>query len=104
MSEFKTVARLSAIPDGKSLAVNVDGNPIALWHVHGTVYAIGDICSHEEAYLSEGDLVGDCCVSCPAHGAEFDLRTGTALCLPAVTPVPTYPVRIVGDEIQVAIT
>ena len=66
----------------------------------GEVYAISDICSHGEVSLSEGEVIG-CEVECWAHGAHFDLRNGAATELPAIDPVPAYPVRIDGERVLV---
>ena len=103
MAEFITVAHVNQMQPGKGLQVQVGDTLISLWNLDGTILAIGDVCSHEEEYLSEGELVDGCCVECPAHGAQFDLRTGAARCLPATEPVATYAVQIVGDDIQVAV-
>ena len=73
---------------------------MAIFNVDGEYYAIGDTCSHEEASLAEGDVFSDC-VECPLHGSEFDLRTGKARSLPAVLPVPTYPVKVEGGDVLV---
>jgi 3-phenylpropionate/trans-cinnamate dioxygenase ferredoxin component len=64
------------------------------------VFAIGDVCSHSEASLSEGDVT-DYKIECWLHGAEFDLRTGEALTPPAVAPVKTYLVTVDGDSVTV---
>lgn len=98
--EFVRVAALGEIAPGKALRVEIEEEPIALFNVDGTIYAIGDTCTHEEASLSEGDVFGDC-VECPLHGAEFDLKTGKARTLPAVVPVATYEVKIEGGEVLV---
>jgi 3-phenylpropionate/trans-cinnamate dioxygenase ferredoxin subunit len=101
MAEYTTVARVGEIAPGQGRQFAFGRKLISVWLVDDTYYAIDDICSHEEYYLSDGELVDTCCVECAAHGAQFDLRTGTALCLPATEPVKTFPVRVVGDEIQV---
>lgn len=104
MAEFVTVGQVSAIPPGKVKQVKLRGKTIALWHVDGTIYAVGDICTHEECDISDGgEIVSPHRVECPCHGAQFDLATGKALALPATEPLPTYPVRIEGDDIQIAI-
>lgn len=87
------VAREEEIAPGASLRVEVGGLPIAIFNVHGELFAIGDTCSHEEFSLAEGEVEerGDCCsVECALHGARFDLRTGAALSLPAVLPVDSF--------------
>ena len=85
--KFVNVAQASQLTPGKAIRVEIGDEPIAIFNVDGDLYAIGDICSHEEASLSEGDVFGTC-VECPLHGAEFDLKTGRPRTLPAVTPVP----------------
>ena len=42
-------------------------------------------------------------IMCPRHGATFDVRSGEALTLPAIMPLPTYPVRIDGDDVYVTL-
>ncbi|MEO6912826.1 MAG: Rieske 2Fe-2S domain-containing protein, partial [Candidatus Baltobacteraceae bacterium] len=60
------------------------------------------VCTHDGGELDQGDLE-DCRIRCPRHGALFDVRTGEALTLPAILPVPTYPVRIEGEDIYVSV-
>ena len=100
--ELVKVASIGQIPPGKALRVEIGEEPVAIFNVDGELYAIGDTCSHEEASLSEGDIFGDV-VECPLHGAEFDIKTGAARTLPAVTPVPTFPVRVEGDDILLGV-
>ena len=78
MAAWVRVAPAEAIPPGDKLAVTVAGEEIALFNVDGTVYAIGDTCTHAEASLSEGDFYDDR-VECPLHGSPFDVTTGRAL-------------------------
>jgi 3-phenylpropionate/trans-cinnamate dioxygenase ferredoxin subunit len=100
MSEWVWVAELADIsPDG-GLRVVVDDVPLALWRVDGEVYATQDTCTHEEASLSEGDLWGDI-VDCPMHGAQFNVRTGEVLSLPALFPLATFPVKVQDDDVYV---
>jgi 3-phenylpropionate/trans-cinnamate dioxygenase ferredoxin subunit len=102
MPEFRKVARAAEIPPGEMRAVEVDGEPVALYNVGGEIFATCDTCSHEEASLADGWLDDDI-VTCPSHGAEFSVRTGEALSLPATAPITTYPVRVEGDDIYVAL-
>jgi 3-phenylpropionate/trans-cinnamate dioxygenase ferredoxin subunit len=94
------VARTSEIPLGGSRVVRLDDVPVAVFHLADGWYAIEDVCTHDGGPVAEGRLEG-CTIECPRHGARFDLRSGAALCFPAGSPVPTYPVRVVGDEVQV---
>lgn len=94
------VAKKSDIPEGKTLRVVVDGAEVLLCNPDGTIYAIEDVCTHDGGALDQGNLEGFRIV-CPRHGANFDVRTGEALTLPAVIGLPTYKVRVEGDEVFV---
>jgi 3-phenylpropionate/trans-cinnamate dioxygenase ferredoxin subunit len=80
--------------------VRLGDQSVALFHVDGGYYAVDDICTHDGGELASGTIDGGV-IECPRHGARFDIKTGDVLSLPAVVPVPTYAVRIEGDEIQV---
>jgi 3-phenylpropionate/trans-cinnamate dioxygenase ferredoxin subunit len=95
------VASVDAIAKGATLAVQVDGTPVALVHAEDDqFYAIYDECSHAAVALSEGEVDG-CTLECWLHGSRFDLRTGRPTGLPATEPVPVYPVEIRDGEIYV---
>lgn len=82
------------------MVVEIEGVPIALYNVSGTYYATEDVCTHDGGPLADGELK-DNEIICPRHGARFDVRTGKALCMPAFTPVNTYPVQIQGNDILI---
>ena len=94
------VAELSQIKPGKMLRVNIDSLQLLLANVDGVVYAVDDMCSHEDASLYNGALKGDC-VECPLHGSHFDLRTGLPKEPPATEAINTYPVKIENQAIYV---
>ncbi|HWL97104.1 MAG TPA: non-heme iron oxygenase ferredoxin subunit [Nocardioidaceae bacterium] len=94
------VAALSDIPEGGTLAVEVDGVEVALVRTSEEVFAIHDECSHASIALSEGEVEG-CEIECWLHGSMFDLRTGKPTNLPATEPVPIYPCKVDGDEVYV---
>ncbi len=100
MSEFQTVATVDQVPPGTMKTFRLKGRRIAVSHVEGAFYAIDDLCTHDEGPLGEGPLRGDE-VECPRHGARFNVRTGAALRLPAVTSVNVHAVRVEGENIQV---
>jgi 3-phenylpropionate/trans-cinnamate dioxygenase ferredoxin component len=83
--------------------VHVAGHPsVGVYHCEGDLYALEDRCSHDDGPLCEGDF--DCAqrvVTCPRHGARFDITSGRALSLPAYIPVATYPVRVRDDGVVV---
>ncbi len=100
MSE-RRVLSLAELPEVGAVRVVIDGLPVAVVRDEkGHVHAIGDTCSHAEVSLSEGE-VEDCAIECWLHGSQFDLRTGQPLALPAIRPVPVYPVTIDGDDVLV---
>jgi 3-phenylpropionate/trans-cinnamate dioxygenase ferredoxin subunit len=93
-TSFVPVARMADLDPGETLGVEARGIEIAVVRDEdGEVHAISDLCSHEEIALSDGD-VEDCTIECWKHGSQFDLRTGRPLQLPAVRPVPVYPVQV----------
>lgn len=97
------VAGLDDVKPGDLMRVEAEGIPICLARLEsGEVYAVSDICSHEEVELSDGDLQG-MEVECPAHGSRFNVETGDVSGLPAEAPVPTYPVTVDGDDVFVEV-
>lgn len=100
MSSFLTVAKVSDVPPGRTKVVELEGKRIALCNANGTIYAIDDICTHDNGPLGEGELFGDQ-IECPRHGARFDVKTGKVVCLPAVRPVKTYEVKVEGGEVRI---
>jgi 3-phenylpropionate/trans-cinnamate dioxygenase ferredoxin subunit len=97
-----TSINFSSLQDRKPIKVTIDGEDICLTRVGDQVFAIGDLCTHSDASLSEGDVT-DFKIECWLHGAEFDLRTGEALTLPANIPAKTYPVTVVNDVVEVQV-
>ena len=102
MAELVTVAKTSEIGAGQAKSVDVKGQAIAVFNVGGKFYAIEDTCPHVGGPLSEGEFQGTT-VTCPWHGAQFDVTTGKVLAPPADEAVKSYPVRVEGDEIQVEV-
>jgi len=100
---FSKVASKSDIPEGSAKVFTVGDTRIAVCNVSGQLFAIDDLCTHDNGPLGEGQLVGDQ-IECPRHGARFDVKTGKALCLPAVKPVNAYEVELRGDEVWVDVS
>jgi len=94
------VASRSELTPTNPLAVEVGGKLIGLYLVDGTVHAVGNLCTHEFAILTEGFVEGDV-IECPLHQARFSIKTGKVLSEPADTDLPTYPVKLNGDDIYV---
>jgi 3-phenylpropionate/trans-cinnamate dioxygenase ferredoxin subunit len=91
--EYVEIAPASELPNGERLFVEVADRPIVIFNIAGQFFAIGDVCTHDNGPLGDGTLEGHKVV-CPRHGAEFDIRTGKVLELPAVEDIPAYPVQI----------
>jgi 3-phenylpropionate/trans-cinnamate dioxygenase ferredoxin subunit len=92
----------SQLVDGRPVRLEKNGKTICVTRVGDEIFAIDDTCSHSDASLSEGDVTGTR-IECWLHGAEFDLRTGEALTLPAVTSVKTYEVSVNDDSVTIEI-
>ena len=93
-------ANRANLAEGEVLGVLVSGHEIALYDLDGTLYATDDICTHAYAKLSDGWLdKGE--IECPLHAGRFDVRTGAATAPPCTDPIKSYPVRLVGDDIQI---
>lgn len=85
---------LSELTAGKPRLMDVDGERILLCRVGDDVYAVDDMCTHEDISLSLGALC-EHRLRCPLHGSEFDVRTGKVLDEPADTDLGTHPVDVV---------
>jgi 3-phenylpropionate/trans-cinnamate dioxygenase ferredoxin subunit len=95
---FVEAAKLSEVPPGRVKTVEIGDEDIALCNVEGEIYAIANVCTHDEGPLGDGYLLGDE-IECPRHGARFNVKTGEVKVLPAIVPVPTFEVRVEGDKI-----
>ena len=105
MNELVTVCRTQDVPEGEAKRFEVRGHEVAVVNLGEEGFrAVGDVCSHAQAYLHEGDVDPDFgTIECPRHGSSFDLDTGRAKSLPATAPVPTYTVKVENDEVKVEI-
>ena len=102
MGEFVKAARVSEIALGTCRLVVLKGKEIALFNVDGEFFALDNLCTHEEGPLAEGEVEGYE-VTCPWHGAKFDIRTGEVLQDPAYDAVARHNVRVTGADIEVEI-
>ncbi len=95
---FELVARVDELPEDGLLAVTrASGERICLARKDGRIYALSDVCTHQEFPMTEGILHssdGRCVIECIWHGARFDCATGAVLHHPAVDPLPTFAVRV----------
>ena len=102
MAKLIKITETKDVPPGKAAAFDVEGLRIAVFNVAGNYYAIDDTCTHSGGPLCEGEVEAQGLkVTCPWHGADFDLKTGAALCPPAFDGVKSYKVVVEGSDIKV---
>lgn len=102
--QFHAVGQRSAIEAGERVVAELEGHEILILALGAEIYAIGNICSHDEVWLDDGTLHPESCeIECPMHEGRFDLRTGLATRAPAETPVPSYEVKFDGDQVLVGL-
>ena len=95
------ICALDELEPNEAIKVDIDGVSIAVvLDSHGSVFAIGDICTHGDISLSEGFVEEDT-LECWAHGSKFSLRTGKPLTLPAYEPVPVYQVDLIDGDVYI---
>src|SRR5467141_853861 len=100
MPDFVKVAKTDEVAPGQAKLVEAGGKEIALFNVAGSFHAIDNTCTHVGGPLCEGELEG-AEVTCPWHGAVFDVTTGQVLGPPAGVGVGRYSVRVDGPDIEV---
>jgi nitrite reductase (NADH) small subunit/3-phenylpropionate/trans-cinnamate dioxygenase ferredoxin subunit len=101
MTDFVTVARVGEIPEGEGRSFVVGESVVAVFLVDGKYYAINDLCPHQGASLSCGEVV-DHVVTCPWHAWRFRVDDGT-WCDNRRIKTDSYEVRVAGEEIQVRV-
>ena len=102
MSKRATIEKSSLPGEGDMKQITVGGLNVAVAHVGGAFYVLGDVCTHRGCPLSMGELE-DTTVTCPCHGSQFDVTTGAVLKGPASKPVGTYTATVDGGSLQVEV-
>ena len=100
MTEFLFAAQVDELADGEKMLVEVDNQLLILFRVGQEYFCIDDVCTHDGGTLSDGDHC-EFEISCPRHGARFDIRDGKALCMPATQSTRTHEVQVESGEIRV---
>jgi len=100
MADYMKVAKTTEIEPGQARLVDVKGRSIALLNVEGQFFALDNTCTHKGGPLAEGEISGHE-VTCPWHGARFDVRTGEVVGPPAQRAVVRYGVRVTGADVEV---
>src|SRR5436190_5557054 len=102
-SDFITVAKVGAIPEGEGQSFQVGERLVAVFLKDGKYFAIDDLCPHMGASLGAGYLDDEGVVTCPWHAWRFCVSNGTWADNPRLS-VDTFDVRVLGNEIQVRVT
>lgn len=101
-TQYVKAARVEDVPVGGKTVVEVDDRLIALFHLSDGFFALDDVCTHDDGPLSDG-VMGANAIACPRHGAQFDIRTGKALTMPATRPTGSYPCKVENGDVLIAI-
>lgn len=103
MTAGVSVGSTTEFQPGTATKVNVDGEAVALVRIGDDFYAIGDVCSHANVSLSDGEVwCEERQLECPKHSSAFSLITGIPETLPATQPVPVYVVTVKNAEVLIA--
>ncbi|EMY69590.1 Rieske (2Fe-2S) protein [Leptospira vanthielii] len=97
---FKKLISVLEVGEGSLVVVKTRHFNVVVTQVEGKYYAFEDSCTHDGEEISCGKLEG-CVITCPRHFAKFDVRSGEVLALPATEPLVIFPVRVVGDDLEV---
>ena len=105
MTSAVRVCSVGDVPAGEARRFAVDGRLVAVVNLGDEGFrAVDAICSHEHYYLDEGEVDVDLeRIECPKHGSTFDLDTGAARTLPAITPVDVFPVTVTDDDVLIEV-
>jgi nitrite reductase/ring-hydroxylating ferredoxin subunit len=107
--KFVWAAAMTELANGAMKAVDIEGQELLLAKIDDAFYAVARRCTHMAENLCDGKLAGRI-VTCPRHGARFDLTNGKAvgkakLMFMATTPrdLATYPVKIDGADVLIGV-
>ena len=105
MTSAVRVCSVEDVPAGEARRFAVDGRLVAVVNLGDEGFrAVDAVCSHEHYYLDEGEVDVDLeTIECPKHGSTFDLDTGAARTLPAITPVDVFPVTVTDDDVLIEV-
>jgi 3-phenylpropionate/trans-cinnamate dioxygenase ferredoxin component len=98
--EYSFVAIAEDLPENSRLFIDWNNEPVVILNLAGSVYAVGDVCSHDNGPLGDGEVEGFDLV-CPRHGAHFDIRNGKATRGPAFRDIPSYAIKIDDGKIYI---
>jgi len=88
--------------NGERVFIDVNEKSVVVFNIAGKYFAISDVCSHDEGPVGDG-LIDGYHIVCPRHGAEFDVRSGKAMTMPAVRDIPAFPIKVIDGNIFIGI-
>lgn len=97
------IGKASSVKPGELAAFQADGVRLAIANADGRLYAVDELCTHEECSLVEEGTLDGTVITCGCHGAQFDVTTGAVLAPPAFEPLKVYPLRVDRDDIVIDI-
>jgi len=100
MAKWISVLAVEALTPGMHKLLELEQIDLLLVNISGEFFAIENRCSHDDGDLSSGEIC-DAEITCPRHGARFNLKTGAVLSPPAFENIATYPVRVIDNMVQV---
>ena len=100
MPKMIKIAQIGDLSPGEGKVFEAEGQTIALFNVDGIYYAIENACTHVGGPLGDGALVGDQ-VTCPLHGAQFNVASGKVLGPPARSDVKSFVVTVEGSDVLI---
>jgi 3-phenylpropionate/trans-cinnamate dioxygenase ferredoxin subunit len=100
--EYFDISPADQLSVGERIFIELNGKSIVLFNIAGNFFAVGDICSHDNGSVGDGEIEeGE--IICPRHGGRFAVSSGKATSLPALIDIPAYPVRVFNGMIQIGI-
>ncbi len=103
MPDFVRVASSGEVPPGEMKIVEVGEKEVVIANIDGKLVCFSNECTHRQGPMGEGILLGGGVVECPFHGGQFNAETGEVVAAPPDEPLPTYDVKVDGDDISVAV-
>lgn len=101
MGKLIKVCSKAEIPSGRNKLINAEGKMIAVWNINNEFFAVNAVCPHRGGPLEQGSLNQNV-VTCPWHGWQFDVKTGTSPVFPQAK-LETFKIQVNGEEIFVEI-
>jgi 3-phenylpropionate/trans-cinnamate dioxygenase ferredoxin subunit len=102
VGQFTKICLVDEIEEDSSRSFEVGDRQIVVANYEGEFYAFDNVCTHDGGILGQGKIY-DRQIECPRHGARFDIKTGEATQMPAVTEIETFELKVENDTIFVAV-